>query len=144
MKRTLIPTFLFMAAFCWTPLSAGEDKSVAYEPAVVTLNGTIAKEGFSDDASPVDRGRTVWILHLNQPVSVPAKPGDEINTEEKNVTEVHLNIDPAKHPIPEDAFGKTHFVATGTLYHAHTTHHLRPIVMLVSTLTSAAPGAGHH
>ena len=138
MKRILIPTLLFMVASCWTPLlHAGEDKPVAYEPAVVTLNGTIAKEGFGDDAAPVDRGRSAWILHLDHPVSVPAKPGDEINTEEKNVTEVHLNIDPAKHPLSEGAFGKTHFVVTGTLYHAHTTHHLRPIVMLVSTLTPA-------
>ena len=138
MKLTLVPTLLFVLAFCWTPLRAGEDKPVAYEPAVVTLSGTIVREGFGDDASPLDRGKPVWILHLAQPVSVSAKPGDEIDTEEKNVTEVHLNIDPAKHPIPEDAFGKTHFAATGTLYHAHTTHHLRSIVMLVSTLSSAA------
>jgi hypothetical protein len=68
---------------------------------------------------------------------VPTKPGDEIDTEEKNVTEVHLNIDQAKHSIPRRSLGRDRFVATGTLYHAHTIHHLRPIVMLVSALKPA-------
>ena len=73
---------------------------------------------------------------------MPAKPGDQIDTEEKNVMEVHLNIDPKKHQIPKNAFGKTAFAVTGTLYHAHTAHHLRLIVMLVSTIAPATTKAG--
>ncbi len=131
--------FFLLVAFNGTPLRADESNQVAYEPAVVTLCGTIVKEGFGDDASPIDRGKQAWILRLDQRISVPAKSGDEINTEEKNVAEIHLNIDPAKHRIAKDAFDRTHFIVRGTLYHAHTTHHLRPIVMLVSTIKPVAP-----
>ena len=103
---------------------------------------------WSRSAAPSSRKASATTLHQGT-AAKPAgffasKPGDEIDTAEKNVTEVHLNIDPAKHPIREDAFGKTHFVVKGTIYHAHTAHHLRPIVMLVSTLTAAAPSSGHH
>ena len=134
MKPIFATIFLMMAAACWTPLHAGDKKSVAYEPTVVTLSGTIVKEKFGDDAAPVNRGKSAWILRLDQRISVPAKVGDEIDLKEENVSEIHLNIDQTKHPVPKKSFGKTHFTATGTLYHSHTTHHLRPIMMQVSTL----------
>jgi hypothetical protein len=144
MKSSIIKALVMATvAFCWAPLHAEDSKQVAYGPTVVTLTGVIIEEAFGEDASTFDRGRHVRILRLDQTISVPAKPGDEIDTEEKNVKEVHLVIDHAKHPIPKNAFGKTHFTATGTLYHAHTVHHLRPIVMLVSDLKPARTKAKH-
>ena len=135
MKSAIIKT-LFMAtvAFCWTPLHAGDGNQVSCEPSVVTLTGTIVEEGYGDDPSPIDRGKFAWILRLDRTVSVPAKPGDEIDTDEKNVKEIHLVVDHAKFPVSKADFGKTRFTATGTLYHAHTVHHLRPILMFVSNL----------
>jgi Domain of unknown function (DUF4431) len=124
-------------------LQADEAKQVSYEPAVVTLTGTIIEEGYGDDPAPIDRGKRAWILHLAEPISVPAKPGDEIDTEEKNVREVHLNLAEVKRPLPKVALGKTRFSATGTLYHAHTVHHLRPIVMMVSELKPAKTKTYH-
>jgi hypothetical protein len=138
MKSTLIEALLLATiAFPWMSLRADDSKVVSFEPTVVTLSGTIIEEGYGDDPSPIDRGKHAWILRLDRPISVPAKPGDEIDTEEKNVTEVHLNVSHAKHPIPKDKFGRTRFTATGTLYHQHNSHHLRAIVMLVSDLKPA-------
>ena len=134
------PSAAIPAAIIWatvllnsSPACADETKWVSYEPAVVTFVGIIIEETYDKEAAPMDRGKHAWILRLDHPVSVRAK--DEIDTEEKNVSEVHLNLDQSKHPGV--AFGKTRFAATGTLYHAHTGHHLRPIVMLVSELKQA-------
>jgi hypothetical protein len=144
MKSALIKALLLATvAIHWTPLRADDSKRVSYEPTVVTLSGTIVEEGYGADPSPIDRGKHAWILRLDRPIFVPAKPGDEIDTEEKNVTEVHLNVNHAKQPIPKDAFGKTRFSAMGTLYHGHTVHHLRPIVMFVSKLKPAAAKPKH-
>jgi hypothetical protein len=138
MKASVITAFYIATlALCWMPLRAEDTKQVAYEPTVVTLTGVVVEEAFGEDASIFERGKHAWILRLDQSIYVPAKPGDEIDTEEKNVKEVHLSVDYAKHPIAKTAFGKARFMATGTLYHAHTAHHLRRIVMLVSDLKPA-------
>ena len=135
MKSAVIKLLLVAAlALHAMDLLADEAKQVAYEPAIVTLSGTIVEEGYGDDATPMDRGKRALILRLDQPISVSAKPDDEINPEEKNVREVHLMLKP---PLPKIASGKTRFSATGTLFHAHTVHHLRPIVMTVSELKPA-------
>jgi hypothetical protein len=135
-RTAIIKAFLSatVALLC-TLLRADETRRVPYEPAVVTLSGVIVEEGYGDDASPLDRGKHAWILRLDRPIFVPAKTGDEIDIEERNVTEIHLNVKHVENPISKDAFGTTRFLATGTLYHAITTHHLRPIVMLVSNLS---------
>src|ERR1043166_7717996 len=110
MKSAFIKALLLATiALHWTPLRAEDSKRVSYEPTVVTLIGVIVEEAFGEDASTYDRGRRVWILRLDRPISIPAKPGDEIDTEEKNVTEVHLNVNHAKHSMPKDAFGRTRF-----------------------------------
>lgn len=138
MKTTLIKALLLLTlAFQWTSVRA-EDKTVSYEPTVATLSGTIVEEGYGDDSSPINRGKHAWILRLDRIISLPATPGDDINIEEKNVTEVHLNLDRTKHRIDKNAFGRTAFTATGTLYHRHNGNHLRPIVMLVSDLKAAS------
>lgn len=134
--RTIVLAMALTLAAVFSP--AAEPAWVSYEPAVVTLSGTIVKEAFGEDAAPMDVGRHVWILRLDRPISVRGIPKDEINTQEENVREIHLNAEHRKYPIPEAAFGKTRFVVKGTLYHAITAHHLRPIVMLVSTIEPAA------
>jgi len=135
MKSALLKALLLATiAFPWPSLAAETSNPVSYEPAVVTLSGTIFEEGYGDDPSTSDRGKRAWILRLDRPISVPAKPGDEIDIEEKNVKEVHLNVDHARYPTPKGGFGKTRFTATGALYHGHNIHHLRPIVMRVSDL----------
>ena len=138
-KAILLTTF----ALPWTPLRSDESRPVPYGPSVVTLTGTIISVGYGDDPSPIDRGKHAWILCLDRPISVPAVPGDEIDVAEKNVREVHLNVDHAKYPIAKNAFGKIRFTATGTLFHGITPHHLRPIVMVVSDLKRAAAKARH-
>lgn len=144
MKSTIIKMLLIAtAALFGTSLRADDGKQVSYGPSSATLTGTIIEEGYGDDPLPMDRGKHAWILRLDRTISVRAKPGDEVDTEEKNVTEVHLNVDHAKHPIPKDAFGKTRFTVTGVLYHAINVHHLRPIMMSVSDLKPAGANAKH-
>jgi acetyl esterase/lipase len=132
-------SLLVAVTFGSPSLWAENERRAAYEPAIETLAGTIVEERLSEDEDtpPLDRGKVVWILRLDRPVFVPGKAGDEIDVEEKSVTEIHLNVEHAKFPIAKEAFGKKRFVTTGTLYHAHTAHHQRAIVMMVSDLKPA-------
>ena len=111
-----------------------QSETVSYEPTVVTLEGIIIREKFPHDGSHLDRGHYAWILRLDHPVTVVGTPDADLNTTETNVTEIHLNAEPDEHQIPKSAFGKKRFSVTGTLYHSHTVHHLRPIMMFVTDL----------
>jgi len=138
MKPTILAALLFdVFAFTSAPVRGTDAAWFSYMPAVSTLTGTITEEAYGEDASTYDRGKRVWILHLDRPISVRANPKDELNVQELNVSEVHLNIAHRKHPIARKQFGTVRFAATGTLYHQFNSHHLRAIVMLGSDLKPA-------
>src|SRR5205823_5971598 len=136
MKFLIVSAASFAAlAVAIVNVYAAEAEWVSYEPEVVSLTGKIVETKVSGEGvAPTDRGKTVWILHLDHPISVHGKPGDDIDMEEKNVTEVHLALQKPSNLTKKD-FAKV--MARGTLFHAHTWHHQRPIVMLVTELKPA-------
>ena len=85
----------------------------------------------------MDKGRSAWILHLEAPVTVNGKQGSETEVIEKNVTEVHLRGDDSL--LESAAASKNSVTCYGTLQHATTTHHLRPVMMNVGAYKDAAP-----
>lgn len=140
MKSPLIKTILLVAALAalWSPLRA-EDGPLSYTPAVVTLTGTIFQESYGDDPpSPRYRGHQAWILRLERPIALRGVPGDKLDVDAANIKEVALNVDHTKYPIAKNAFKKTRFVVTGTLYQPGTTNFLRSVVLYVSDMQSAS------
>lgn len=86
---------------------------------------------------PVDESRPHepiphLILRLDKPISLGSRDGDPFYPEERHVSEIDLGGRVRKGPLE-----KTHFRVTGKLWHAITVHHLRPVMMSVSSLQHA-------
>jgi hypothetical protein len=85
------------------------------------------------------RKRAKWpayILRLDAPISVRAadsKDSDFLQPE-KNVREVFLSLLPEGSEERVDALVDKHVEITGKLDHANTVHHLRPVMIDVSTI----------
>jgi hypothetical protein len=89
---------------------------------------------------PVDKSRPHnpiphLILRLEKPISIKEKPGEPLYPEERNISEIDLGG--TGNRVRKDQLGHTRFIVTGTLWHAHNVHHLRPIQMSVSSLEPA-------
>jgi hypothetical protein len=105
------------------------------DPAKVAQAVAAAKLEPGADPARVGEPAPHLILRLDRPIFVSGKVGDPSYPEERNVSEVDLGGAPQ--PIKETDLGKTRFVVSGTLWHSHTVHHLRPIMMKVTELTRA-------
>src|ERR1700737_3235859 len=122
MKRVVIIAGLFCAGF-WPALVAGQ--CLEYEPKVVSLSGTLARETHPgppnyESIRRGDKPETIWILRLSKPICVPGV--DDISIREDNQTEVQLALEPEQFKKYRRLIGQR-VVVTGKLFHAHTGHH---------------------
>jgi hypothetical protein len=158
-SSTRLPLFTVLFVLLATDIRAAEpERLVLGEP--VALTGTIIREfdmSFVDSdlgpiqdpkevaravaearrRNPVDESRPHkpsphLILRLDKPISVRTQSGED---EKRNISEIDLGG--SAHRIQEKEFGKTRFVVSGTLWRAETVHHLRPVMMEVTTLKRA-------
>jgi hypothetical protein len=133
MKRVAIITGLLCAGF-WPALAVGQ--CLEYEPAVVNLSGTVARETHPGPPNyeSIRRGdspETIWILRLMKLICVTG--ADDINVKEDKQKEVQLVLEPAQFKKYRRLIG--HRVAvTGKLFHAHTGHHHKHLLLSVSEI----------
>jgi hypothetical protein len=80
-----------------------------------------------------DRPEPGWVLHLEQPVSVVAAPGDAFNQTERNVRQMQMVLT-AEQLRKYAPFVNRRVRAAGTLFHAHTGHHHTPVLLAVADL----------
>jgi hypothetical protein len=92
---------------------------------------------YGEDAAPSDRGHSVGILRLDRTITVNPKDGSELDVLERDVSEVQLMADEGL--VNHAALEKSSVTFYGTLFHAASTHHLRPILMRVSAYHAVAP-----
>lgn len=116
---------------------AEESRQFFYDPVPSTLTGTVSKVANGDGAAPVDKGRSAWILRLDQAITVNPKDGSETDVLESNVSEVQLSGDESL--IDHAALEKGSVTLYGKLAHAVTTRHLRSVLMQVSAYQPVAP-----
>jgi Domain of unknown function (DUF4431) len=130
------------AAFHSTPSVAADRACLDYEPAVVTLSGTITKHmnygppNYGEDPAR-DAKEFSWYLELDDPVCVNGKNDDSPEGEaEKNVRKlqiVYLNGHPKG-----DGWINHRVSIEGTLFHAITGHH-HTNVLIQADKTVKAP-----
>lgn len=99
MKLTFAAAAFALAA-CLAPVGAWPTEKQAnpvlrYEPAVVTLAGTLSSRTYAgppnyEDIRAGDRPETYWILQLENPVNVLVDENAELDRSELDVCEVQL------------------------------------------------------
>lgn len=115
-------------------------KTFFYEPEEVELRGILYEEVYPGPPEYTsvkmgDRPEKAVFLILKEPINVELKKNTELeedilNTPEKGVRELQVvfsDFQPLTHQIKQEVSLK------GTLYHAHTAHHHRRILMMVNS-----------
>lgn len=114
---------------------AHQSKTVFYEPEEIELSGVLCETVYPGPPEYMsvemgDRPEKVTILTLKDPIDVDIKGESNFNEPEKGVRElqvVFLGSTPSAHPMKEE------ISLRGSLYHAHTAHHRRRVLMMVKS-----------
>lgn len=137
---------IFAIAFFWGLGFGATDsgaRCLSYEPAQVTLVGTLTSRTFPGPPNyhSIARGdhpETVFILTLDEPICVSGDPLSRLNSKSHSqVTEVQL----VTRDVNPKRFLHKKIRATGSFFGAHTGHHRTPIVLTVVKLRAAQEGA---
>lgn len=110
-------------------------KTLFYDPSEVEVSGLLHKTIYPGppEYSSVemgDRPEEVTILTLTEPIDVEAEKDDEFNEREKGVRELQVVF---SDPMPSEDQMKREVVLKGTLFHAHTGHHHRRVLIMVNS-----------
>ncbi|SRR5579872_805547 len=116
-----------------------QSKCLSYEPAVVTLSGTLVRKTFPgppnyESVKKGDKPETSWFLDLPESVCVNEDKADpDRNPKQSAVREIQLVLQPQQYAQHKSLVG-TRVSATGTLFGEHTGHHHTPVLLTVRTL----------
>lgn len=110
-------------------------ETVFYEPEEVELSGMLHEAVYPGppeymDVEMGDYPEEIVILTLKDPINVEIDREDHFNEPEKGVRELQVVFSdsmPSLHQMKEE------IVLKGTLYHAHTAHHRRRVLIMVKS-----------
>lgn len=132
---------ILLLTFC--EVSLGQAKSetgcLSYEPAVVSLKGTLVRKTFPgppnyESVSKGDAAETYWLLRLAQPICVDANTKEpDLGGPHTDLRLIQLVVKPQVYKNKAALVGKS-VVASGTLFEAITGHHHTPVLLTVTTL----------
>jgi Domain of unknown function (DUF4431) len=115
-------------------------KTFFYEPEEVELRGILSEEVYPGPPEYTsvemgDRPEKAVFLTLKEPINIELKKNTEqeeeiLNTPEKGVRELQVVFSDSKPSIHQM---KQEVSLKGTLYHAHTAHHHRRVLMMVNS-----------
>ena len=112
-------------------------KTVFYEPEKVEVSGFLYETVYPGPPEYMsvemgDHPEEVIIITLKDPINVEIKnrEEDDFNEPEKGVRELQVSFSDS---MPTPAQMKKEIVLKGTLYHAHTAHHRRRVLMMVES-----------
>ena len=114
----------------------------SYEPAVVTLHGSLIRKTFPgppnySDIHKGDRAETYFLLNLDSPICLDVdKSAPDLRPNQKNVRTVQLILEEGTYERFKPLLGKE-VVARGSLLAAHTGHHHTPVLLTVTDLEQA-------
>jgi hypothetical protein len=136
MLRSSIVAATLWAALWNSPTQAREPSCLEYEPAVVTLSGTISRHmhygppNYGEDPEHDEKG-FYWYLDLDRPICVNGKNEDSPDMEgESDVRHVQIVYGVyADYPPGRGWIGR-HVSITGSLFHADTVHHHTEVLIM--------------
>jgi len=110
-------------------------KTVFYEPEKVEVSGFLYETVYPGppEYMSVEMGdypEEAVIITLKEPINVENREEDDFNEPEKGVRELQVSFSDSG---PTPAQMKKEVVLKGTLYHAHTAHHRRRVLMMVES-----------
>jgi hypothetical protein len=114
-------------------------KCSQYEPAQVSLKGTLRRQTFAgapnfENINKGDAPETYWVLHLESPICVETNPaGDPDNEAGKNVKDIQLIVNEDRYSTDRDLVNK-HVTVNGKLMHAISGHHHTPVLLEVTDI----------
>ena len=108
-----------------------------YEPAVVSLSGTLAREVYPgrpnyESIADGDEPEAIWVLKLDAPICI--NDAGFMAPAETSVTEIQLVLTSEQYQKHADQMGG-HVTASGTLFHEHNGHHHKTLLLNTSTIT---------
>lgn len=113
------------------PALAGAEQTIAYEPAITTLSGTLRGGAF---VHPSGQRVPFWYLQVREPVRVAADPHNPVNAAAAGVKE--LQVYPGNAALVrrlQRQVGRRVLVQ-GAVFHEHTAWHVRTLVMVASSV----------
>ena len=119
--------------------SPTQSQCLSYEPAVVTLSGTLVSKTFPgppnyESVKKGDRPETSWFLDLPESVCVnESETEPDLNPKQSGIHEIQLVLQPEQYQRHKGMVGRK-VLATGTLFGEHTGHHDTPVLLTVRTL----------
>jgi len=143
MPKQLIPSAIIaVIILIWAKSATGQStpqsQCLSYEPAVVTLSGTVVRKTFPgppnyESVKKGDRPETSWFLDLPETVCVnESQTEPNLNPKQNGIHEIQLVLKPEQYQHKGMVGRKV--LATGTLFGEHTGHHHTPVLLMVSTL----------
>jgi uncharacterized protein DUF4431 len=125
-----------------TNSSMGQSECLSYEPAVVTLSGTLVRKTFPgapnyESVKKGDKPETSWFLDLPESVCVNEdKTEPDLNPKQSAIHEIQLVFQPEQYQKHKGMVGRK-VLATGTLFGEHTGHHHTTVLLTARTLNEA-------
>jgi hypothetical protein len=130
MKRALLIGFSLLI------LTLGSSaQCLEYEPSPVSLVGTIVRRTYPgrpnyESIKKGDEPERIWVIQLVKAICVSAK--DE-NEAESNQSQVQLVLNEAQYKEYRNFVGKK-VTVSGTLFHGHTGHHHKKLLIMTSII----------
>ncbi len=111
-------------------------RCLEYEPTGVSLSGTLVRQTFPgppnyQSVARGDQPKRYWILRLIRPVCVDV--ADHFDIHEEGQRQIQLVVEPGQYKQFRKLLGQR-VTATGKLFHAHTAHHYKPLLLTTSEI----------
>lgn len=135
----IIAVVILISTNSLTGQNTPQSECLSYEPAVVTLSGTLVRKTFPgppnyESVKKGEKPATSWFLDLAESVCVNAsKTEPDLDPKQSGIHEIQLVLQPEQYPQHKGMVGRT-VLATGTLLGEHTGHHHTPVLLTVRTL----------
>jgi hypothetical protein len=142
MKKKELLSTIFISLACFLSMFGAQATATAAcleFGLAVQLNGNLIRQTFPgppnyESVAKGDTPEVAWILHLDKPVCVKARPGDDIDVAISHLQDLQLVLADDGYYRQAKKFLTRKVMVTGVLFGAHTGHHHTPVLMDVKDM----------